>query len=224
MANEWNRGLKESFERFPKLKENIKWVGEAYDRNEKLKPVVYDMNLRNLVKNNPKFTVEKLKPYAEKYTTKFMRGMAIGERNWAQSCSTTEFPELLKFRGVTFNKKTGKDASKLLESLKRNVDNKYHPIGCDTIKSILDHEIGHQLDDLLGIRKIQEIRDLRSVPLKDLTEKLSSYTWDNSSSDRYAEMIAEGWAEYLNNPNPREYAKKIGEVIEREYKKQFGGN
>ncbi|MEG0614272.1 MAG: hypothetical protein RR540_00840 [Oscillospiraceae bacterium] len=37
-----------------------------------------------------------------------------------------------------------------------------------------------------------------------------------------SEMIAEAWAEYCNNPQPREIAKTIGEAIEAEYKKKFG--
>ncbi len=36
-------------------------------------------------------------------------------------------------------------------------------------------------------------------------------------------MIAEAWSEYCNNPEPREIAKIIGETIEKEYKKKYGG-
>ena len=31
-ANEWNRGLKDSFDRFPELKKNFGFVGEAHER------------------------------------------------------------------------------------------------------------------------------------------------------------------------------------------------
>ena len=84
------------------------------------------------------------------------------------------------------------------------------------------HEIGHQLDNLLGTRKIQAIRDLFDSRSKAaLTEALSRYAWKNKSRDRYAEMIAETWAEYCNNPNLREIAATVGKAIESEYRKQF---
>ena len=99
---------------------------------------------------------------------------------------------------------------------------KFHPAGCDTIRSVLDHEIGHQLDNLLGIGNLQDIQDLyTSRTLRELTDDLSEYAWNNKNKNKFSEMIAEGWAEYCNNPNPREIAKKIGdnpltsEVLER---------
>ena len=30
-------------------------------------------------------------------------------------------------------------------------------------------------------------------------------------------MIAEAWSEYCNNPNPREIAQTVGEIIKDEY-------
>lgn len=38
-----------------------------------------------------------------------------------------------------------------------DVKNKYHPVGCDSIKAIIDHEFGHQLDDLLNLKNNKEI-------------------------------------------------------------------
>lgn len=50
-----------------------------------------------------------------------------------------------------------------------------------------------------------------------ITNELSQYAWDNDSKKRYAEFIAEGWAEYCNNPKPRKVAKEIGQTVERRY-------
>jgi len=37
----------------------------------------------------------------------------------------------------------------------------------------------------------------------------------------HREFVSEAWAEYCNNPKPRPLAKKIGELIEKEYKRKF---
>jgi hypothetical protein len=50
-----------------------------------------------------------------------------------------------------------------------------------------------------------------------ITNELSQYAWDNRNKKRYAEFIAEGWAEYCNNPKPRKVAKEIGQTVERRY-------
>ena len=36
--------------------------------------------------------------------------------------------------------------------LPRSVETKFHPVGCDTIKSVIDHEMGHQIDYLTRVR------------------------------------------------------------------------
>ena len=46
-----------------------------------------------------------------------------------------------------------------------------------------------------------------------MTESLSEY-----AAESIDEFIAEAWAEYCNNPNPCETAKKVGERAEEMYK------
>lgn len=76
---------------------------------------------------------------------------------------------------------------------------------------------------MLGISKIKDIQELYTSRTTDqITNGLSRYAWNNDNQNDYSEMIAEGWAEYCNNPRPREIAKKIGKTIEAEYKKKFG--
>lgn len=51
--------------------------------------------------------------------------------------------------GVVFNSVwTGE---KMAESLKKDLTAKFHPIGCDTVKSVFDHELAHCLDSMLGV-------------------------------------------------------------------------
>ncbi len=61
---------------------------------------------------------------------------------------------------ITINNVKGKNYDTLIEILVKNERSKIYPINCNTIKSTLDHEIGHQLDDLLSIRNIPEIQNI----------------------------------------------------------------
>lgn len=222
--NEWNKGLYESFKKFPELKNNFGFIGECHERNKELKPIARQYYLDELIKNNPqvaKMNIDILEEYADKHTKSLMKKVSVSKNTFAQSWSPTQKP-FSDFRGITVNKSWGKDSSTFISALKNNVESKFHPEYCDTIRSVLDHEIGHQLDDLLGIGKIPEVQKLFDDRTRDeITKDISKYSWDNDNSNRYSEMIAESWAEYCNNPNPREIAKTIGKIIEYKYKAKF---
>lgn len=221
-ANAWNEGLQDSFDRFPELKQNFGFVGEAHERNTMLKPIAKQHYLDELIKRNPSFSLTQLEPYADKKVRSLMKSVQVGKSTYAQSWSPTAAP-FSAFRGVSVNKEWGKKSAEFIESLLDDVKGKFHPVGCDTIRSVLDHEIGHQLDDLLGIKNMDEIQNLfNSRSHDELTDSLSRYAWKNDNRNRYSEMIAEAWSEYCNNPQPREIAKIIGETIETEYNKKFG--
>ncbi len=157
-----------------------------------------------------------------KNVDEFMRALEVKSNSMAQSYSPS-IKLVQEFCGVTVNRDFGKNANTFVTSLIRNVEGKVHPIGCDTIRSVLDHEIGHQLDRMLGIGNIEEIQKLyNSRTTKQLTDDLSIYAWKNNNTNKYSEMIAEAWAEYCNNPKPREIANVVGKIIEIEYKKKYG--
>ena len=221
-ANAWNRGLHDAFSRFPELKKNFGFVGEVHERNAMLKPVLrqhYADDYRKRAAWLPPAQIDQL---ADAATRKTMKQLQVAKGTLAVSFSESRAP-FSDFRGVSVNREHGKDAKKFAQVLAKDVVSKFHPVGCDSIRSVLDHEIGHQLDNLLGIRDIQTIKDLfDSRSHAELSDSLSRYSWDNKNRNRYAEMIAEAWAEYCNNPNPREIAKAVGKTIEAEYQKQFG--
>ncbi len=128
---------------------------------------------------------------------------------------------------VAVSDKWASDLVSFEAEIARAVLIKFHPVGTASIRGIFDHEIGHQLDALLDLRKDKEIRDvIDSMTDNELTENLSQYSWDNAASkdrgDRYQEAIAEAWSEYCNNPNCRGTAKAIGERIEYIYDQKFG--
>lgn len=220
-ANAWNEGLTDSFSKFPELKNNFGFVGECHERNKAMKQIMKEYFLTELIKINPQYTAKELEPYADKEVRKVMNKMKVSTKTYAESWSPTA--ELFKgFRGVCVNKIFGKDSNSFVNSLKRDVENKHTPVGCDTIKSVFDHEIGHQLDNLLGISELPKVQKLFDSHTKEeLTELLSEYSWNNDNPSKYSEMIAEAWSEYCNNPKPRKIAKTIGEVIQNTYNMKF---
>ena len=100
--------------------------------------------------------------------------------------------------------------------LKKNVLSKFHPEGCDTLQSIIDHEIGHLLDNTYGIVKSKEfIQIIGGLRQSDIANGLSAY----AASDPINEIISEAWSEYKNNPSPRPISKAIGDLIMKHAKK-----
>lgn len=216
-ANEWNKGLYDNFRRFPELKKEFNFVGECYERNKLIKLETKEYYISLLKEKYPYAKNEEIKEVAEKQVKDLMKNLTIGKSTYAQSWSPNH-SFFDRYKGITVNKHWGKNSNEFTDMLKRDVDSKFHPIGCDTIRSVLDHEIGHQIDDLLGISNLKEIKELYEKHTnEELTEHISKYSWDNNNPNKYSEFIAEGWAEYCNNTNPREIAKTIGEIIEREY-------
>ena len=112
------------------------------------------------------------------------------------------------------------------KSLARSEANRFHPARCDTIKSVVDHEMGHQIDKLIGARsdpKIIALFDDMQARGGIETQRLELSGYGGYSptvtekGKALGEFIAEGWAEYMNNPQPRPMAKAIGERLEELY-------
>ena len=230
VANEWNYGLFETFKRFPEIRKKFGFVGEAYERNALCENALTDYFYTILEVNFPKFDREYLKQQAQKHASRVIIDEMKIERNTCTQSMTSKHPVKRLFVGVTINRETGRNYRQFLEMLKQGVKIKRHPVGCDTVKSVLDHEVGHQLDDLLGLRYMPEVQRIfdELVVIKNgvedfsrITEGLSRYAWDNDNKNRYAEFIAEAWAKYCNNPSPREIAQKLGAIVEREYAKKY---
>lgn len=211
VANEWNRGLADNLRRFPELKKNFQFVGTCQNRNKYAKNLYYDRIMKKYKELNPGLTEKQLERSVKRYITK----------NYAQPISSTVYAQSTRsaeLSGVTISKNW--QGQHFLNSIKEDVALKFHPQGCDTIRSILDHEIGHQIDDLLDLWDNPEIIKIyRSMTPGEMTNKVSRYAWDNSNPIEGREFIAECWSEYVNNPTPRETAKAVGEIIEEEYRK-----
>ena len=157
------------------------------------------------------------------YQNAINRWKRMKSRNWAyyRPNSVKDNQEGL----IAFNENKFDDAD-----LQHQVDIKWHPEGCGTKKATMDHEFGHAVWYKLGLNKngtpnvngndwagrspLQQYIAKEMMWGKDhIKNNLSEYAATNSS-----EFFAEAYSEYLNNPNPRPVAKKVGELLDAEIK------
>ena len=215
VANEWNAGLTNAFEQFPELKQNFEFVGEAHNRyailKEKVKAYIEDF-LEGMYGGRPSNFDDMVKRQLS---------LSMGKYRVSSSAMALSYTGGESgLNGVCVNRAGSANTAKnMLKSLKMAVADGFHPVGCDTIRSVLDHEIGHQLDHLLDLRTSRDfLAYYNSLSPDDIKKGLSVYATKNS-----AEFIAEAWTEYLNNPNPRPIAKKVGDMIVKSYKRKYKG-
>lgn len=91
----------------------------------------------------------------------------------------------------------------------------FHPKKCNTPESLIFHELGHLLDNMCGLSENSEFKAYyRTLTNSAIKDGLSEYAL--TSMD---EVIAEAFAEYMCNPTPRPIALKIGQMLDRLYKK-----
>ncbi len=113
--------------------------------------------------------------------------------------------------GIWINKAVAKNKSEMIKSLENSVSIEWHPIGCNSPKSVIDHEFGHAIDNIYNISGTDIVNDYyERMTRAEITNNLSTYAATNKK-----EFVAEAWSEYLNNPEPRPIAKSIGQLIEK---------
>jgi hypothetical protein len=111
------------------------------------------------------------------------------------------------------------------DMLLRDVKHSFHPIGCGSPGAVMDHELGHQIDSLLGLTNRETTQYFKDEELKKIwartkkagiTLNLSEY-----GASKKSEFLAEAWSEYVNNPNPRKAAKEFGDRIKQLYAEKY---
>ncbi len=199
------------FRDFPELKSKIKFVGSMTGRVNLLAEAKYK-ELKPLYPNA-------LDSAVRDAAKKWARKVAYLKDCYAYS---SEGCKQYGANGLVFN--TALAGDKIVESLKRDVQYKFHPIACDTVKAVFDHELGHKIDALLGLRKDAEfLKIFREAVVHGeqyIIDNLSHYAYDSRRMRKpnytpESEFIAEAWSEYLNNPQAREIATAVGKLIEK---------
>lgn len=210
-ANEWNRGLAAMKNKYPEVAEQIKFVGSMQKRNELLKA-----ELKNYAKNNKlaKGTKELLDYVLGKLNIKSNRtAESFHVTRLGNNPDENEIIKIVnKYAGISLNSNYYNNYDNVIAERKRQVTNGWKPVGCDTMKSIFDHEFGHQIDKLLGISKSKDVKEYFETNKTVISKNLSKY-----ATVKVEEFIAEAWSEYKNNPKPRGISRKVGKFIERSW-------
>ena len=208
VANEMNAAFYRGVQRCPKITNNMKFVGSGQQRNKLFKADLEDWYYKDFV--NRGYSEVVARKYAKSFASKTVGKLQGNVYAFASKVrqTTSGIPE--KYAGICVNNAWGKDPQKFLNALISDVNSGWHPLGTNTIASVFDHEVGHQLDYVLDLRNNADIKNLWNSLQKDqVGNGLSRY-----GATSISEFIAEGWAEYCNNPQPRDIATQIGKIIE----------
>lgn len=228
VANDWNEGLFNAKKQFPEVAEQFQFVGSTQARNKLMKQDIYEYYLNKYRLDFPHWNERNIVKFAKKDTSSFMSRFRANSGDMAQNMRLRNIPNegsrdyiVYRYSGVSMNSTYFKKNAEVLQKGVEQVKNKWHPVGCHTTKATFDHEFAHELDKYLKVSESETIRDLFDSRTRDeITNGLSEYSWNNNNPERYSEMIAEGWSEFCNNPQPREMARVIGEEILRLWKEK----
>lgn len=215
VANELNAVVQKGIILCPKIKENINFIGSLNELNNLYEKDLIDFYFQQFHSSVSQLGNDRClnmaKAFAERLKIKFDNKVyAISYKKINMADERVKIYN--KYAGVSINEVWGKDKNIILANVKKDVKDRWHPQGCDTIKSIFDHEIGHQLDYALNLRNNKHIINLyNGISNFNKSVGLSIY-----SNESIQEFIAEGWTEYTNNPYPRDIAKTIGKIIKKE--------
>jgi hypothetical protein len=149
----------------------------------------------------------------------------ILENRYSRDMQAASGSEVTEYRGIWFNKMWVKDYEKLQQETIENVKFKHSPENTSCIESIFTHEFGHQIEDILYDNKLYGfINNLCEEYYDDRTQKTtirSCRTIEKElsfyASYSKSEFFAEGFKEYIHNPNPRPLAKRIGNELEKAF-------
>ena len=220
--------------RYPELKDQMGFVGSTQARNRALKQHVKDnyFDAEETRRRYKKWYPERSEAEIEKMVTRSANKTAnryvrnVGQNTWAQARRKQDRGPSAEYgaHGVSFNEKYSKNPKEFKSGLDYSVKSGYHPPGCNTVKSVMDHELGHSLDYMLGITT-GRVSHPRFAAIFNKTLRMEGGVKKNVSgygATNSAEFFAEAWAEFLNNPNPRPTAVEIGQLVEDLYKERYG--
>lgn len=205
------RSVERHFQCYPELKKETLFVGSVLGRikllsERKLAELKADPYWSRLgddaLKKEVRSWITRMKVRAGKNTYAYSHGAF---KDWGLS-------------GICFN--TSWKGDKIDNSLASDVKSKWHPPGTATLKAVFDHELGHEIDRLIGLRTHKDFLKLyneeRGKGKTYIVDNLSSYGHKNA-----AEFIAEAWSEYLNNEKPRPIAAAVGTLIKKMYAENY---
>lgn len=210
---------------FPEL--DLRFVGSAQARNEAITKDLEKMYLNQYRQYYPGVSDDVLLPFVKEHVADDMSDLRIQADVIAESLFIREVQDqtaniFSNYNGITVNEWFGQNYDAFVQAKKRDVAYGYKPIGCDTPKATMDHELGHQIAKLVKAESDFDIQTMYSQfatfePNRQ-SEILSGY-----AAKSVGEFIAESWSEYMNNPQCRECAKFVATRMIELYESQDPG-
>ena len=128
---------------------------------------------------------------------------------------------------ISVNKKFFGKITDIAKSYENDVKAGWHPAETDW-KSIIVHEIGHRVHDILTQQYLvktggvqvetfirQKVFSNLNISWKDVEAELSGYAVDKKKiADRDKEFFAEAFAEYISSKKPRRLAEEVGKMVD----------
>lgn len=218
-VNEINSAITSGMNYAPEISDSVQFTGSLQQLNKDIRNSkgFEDAILNDLAANNPTHSRESLRPYAQKQMQRFAG--VVSSDTYAAARPKLElagYPQTAQhynshYVGIGVNNVFGKNHSTFTESVMKDVAVGFHPEGTGSVKAIFDHEIGHKVDEALGLRSNADIlRVYNALDSTKIKSELSEY-----ATESIKEFIAEAYSEYLNNPTPRTIATQIGRIIDK---------
>lgn len=209
VAHDMANALEDAKRDFPGLK--IAYFGSCQEQAASIRAelTAYYTDAFSPLKQHNGWTDEQFDQFVRTNVEQFISKAGLDDTRgtFAWSYSTQHGNgRLAKYSGIAVNLDYAADYKKFRKAKIENVRSRYKPIGCDSPRATMDHELGHEIDRLLGASRDPQINAWYNEMLRDGSAEKALSGYAKSS---IFEFIAEGYSEYRNNPHPRAYAKKI---------------
>lgn len=220
LANQINASLTDALQYTDKISEQVISVGSWSERNKQMK-VELRPHIEKYVKEqldrmgyevNKQILERQVNRNINKYVGKVSSDAYAVFIHGEPLVADQNIRNIIKkYNGIFINPKYN-NLEGFARSLINDVKLKYHPIGCENLKAIVDHEVGHGLDKVLKLKENRQIKEAYEEFMRMSDEEkgqiLSIYAKKNIK-----EFIAEAYSEYKNNSKPREFARLIGNIL-----------
>jgi SPP1 gp7 family putative phage head morphogenesis protein len=231
VANALNKVIHNTKQVFPEL--SFKGLGNSQATNRAIKSQVREQYLnsdkyKSLVLSYGQKTADRV---VKRFVNRFVEN--VGKDNIAWSTNYKLYKseigeiDLRKFKGIFFNEKKAASAAGIEATIEHARLDGWSVQGAKGVEYVVNHELGHEMDDLLLIRDnptfMQVFAREHKAGSRVLESRLSRYgaTAGGKIRNLREEMIAESWAEYVGSTNPRELSTQIGDLIVKEYFDKF---
>lgn len=227
VVNDMNRGLFNTKKLMPELPTtgigNAQLINKAI-KEEVLTAIKSSDRYKSIVE---KFGAEHAERFAVKFAGNHVSKVSSGVVAWSMpknDITILGIPvKLSKYNGVYVNEQYGKSKLAVDAMVIKNQNSKWFSQGSPDFSHIMNHELGHEIDNMLGIRDNKDFLEIfyreHKAGTNILAERLSMYgaTAGKNKLHKRHEMIAECWAEFTTSNTPRPLAKEVGELMMKLY-------